>query len=95
MIVKFSRNLQEPSFEALVMIERLPSDNLRLSLILVDGINASPSAKTRMGSHNLSASLRLRGGQRHDGASSNVRWSADINFPKHLTNANINALNGT
>ena len=27
-----------------VMIERLPSDNLRLSLILVDGINASPSA---------------------------------------------------
>ena len=40
-----------------VVIERLPSDNLRLSLILVDGINASPSAKTRMGSPHLSASL--------------------------------------
>ena len=35
------------------VIERLPSDNLLLSLILVDGINASPSAKTRMGSQYL------------------------------------------
>ena len=69
------------------VIERLPSDNLLLSLILVDGINASPSAKTGMGSHHLSTRQpfrRLRGGQRTWWSSVNVRWSADINFPKHF-----------
>ena len=37
---------------------------------------------------------RLRGGQRTWWSSVNVRWSADINFPKHF-NANINAFKGT
>ena len=82
-----------------VVIERLPSDNLLLSLILVDGINASPSAKSRMGSQYLhscppAAGMRLRGGQRTWWSSVNVPWSADINFPKHF-NANINAFKGT
>ena len=38
--------------------------------------------------------MRLRGGQRTWWSSVNVRWSADINFPKHF-NANINAFKGT